>query len=677
MSAGSRFASASLTCAAAVATALLLETPPALADDVQGTRSEKLRETSHEVRITLHEGYADLVVRRTVHNGGSRHDQALFHIEPPPGAVATGLRTLGSVGGKPHWFDGELMEAEAAAARYLELTGIGGYYPKDPALLSWRHQGLLALQVFPCPPDEDKTVEYTLSMPTRYSGGEHHLSLPAMGTASLLAQVTVRAADRKDRVFADGMPMLAGDSIQLRRDHDLELTLVPHRPPVLDTRLGVVPVADRRVLLRYEVLTASHVSTLPRRPWVVVVLDASRSQRFDDAEASRAAAVAYLSHLGDAKVEVLTYDRRVHRRHGRFVSSARARTDLETLPVDQKNGSNLDLALLEAEQLLEQAPAGAPRRIVAITDGLARSTMRAERLKGALADHDVVTHIGIVSSGAPALERDDEHPWAEAVRPTGGLVWQATARDDAGERAELRRVYEEWARPLRVDRLRFFAPRLPLGTQLDGFEPPPTLAEGEGTEALLFAEREIDSLRAEGELWSEPVSSAATPDADLKKLWAALVFGTERLNELSEPEMMTLATIGGAVSPVTSYLAIEPGVRPSTEGLEAVEGTGQGFGSGHGMVRMAASGVSGLTAPIDRDAFLRERLATAWHTCGGAADTATVSLETTRAEVVDVPSVKLDKGSDPLLEKCLREAAWDLLLPVQFDDAWTVWTVYV
>ena len=65
MSAGSRFASASLTCAAAVATALLLETPPALADDVQGTRSEKLRETSHEVRITLHEGHADLVVRRT------------------------------------------------------------------------------------------------------------------------------------------------------------------------------------------------------------------------------------------------------------------------------------------------------------------------------------------------------------------------------------------------------------------------------------------------------------------------------------------------------------------------------------------------------------------------------------------------------------------------------------
>ena len=32
--------------------------------------------------------------------------------------------------------------------------------------------------------------------------------------------------------------------------------------------------------------------------------------------------------------------------------------------------------------------------------------------------------------------------------------------------------------------------------------------------------------------------------------------------------MMVLARHGRAVSPVTSYLAIEPGVRPSTEGIE-------------------------------------------------------------------------------------------------------------
>ena len=35
-----------------------------------------------------------------------------------------------------------------------ELTGVGGYYPKDPALLSWRSQSQLALQVFPVAPSE-------------------------------------------------------------------------------------------------------------------------------------------------------------------------------------------------------------------------------------------------------------------------------------------------------------------------------------------------------------------------------------------------------------------------------------------------------------------------------------------------------------------------------------------
>ena len=40
------------------------------------------------------------------------------------------------------------------------------------------------------------------------------------------------------------------------------------------------------------------------------------------------------------------------------------------------------------------------------------------------------------------------------------------------------------------------------------------------------------------------------------------------MNGLSESEMMVLAKHGRAVSPVTSYLAVEPGVRPSTEGIE-------------------------------------------------------------------------------------------------------------
>ena len=95
----------------------------------------------------------------------------------PNGAVAVGLRTKGMLGGKPHWFGGELMEAERAARMYEELTGIGGYYPKDPALLSWRTPSLLALQVFPVAPMSSKEVEYTYRLPVTYSGGRYRVSV--------------------------------------------------------------------------------------------------------------------------------------------------------------------------------------------------------------------------------------------------------------------------------------------------------------------------------------------------------------------------------------------------------------------------------------------------------------------------------------------------------------------
>jgi hypothetical protein len=96
--------------------------------------------------LTLQPDHAELVVHRSFWNGANASDQATLYIELPEGAVATRLRTRG-IGPNAPWFEGELLEAEEAARRYQELTGLGGYYPKDPALLSWRGQRHLALQV--------------------------------------------------------------------------------------------------------------------------------------------------------------------------------------------------------------------------------------------------------------------------------------------------------------------------------------------------------------------------------------------------------------------------------------------------------------------------------------------------------------------------------------------------
>lgn len=235
-------------------------------------------------------------------------------------------------------------------------------------------------------------------------------------------------------------------------------------------------------------------------------------------------------------------------------------------------------------------------------------------------------------------------------------------------------MYEEWARPLRVDSLRLFSPDVEIGSSADPL--PTRLEHGEAVSRLFVGSRSVSWVRAEGELWSRKIEHVLHPDARAAKRWAALAFGSEILSELSEPEMMALARQGGAVSPVTSYLAIEPGVRPSTEGLD--HGSG-GLGSRTTRapsLRMGATSVSGRAPPLDRDGWLKDNLAPSYRACGGKPDAATVSLETTFDEIADVTKVSLS-APDALLEACLTEAVWALDLPAGFADDWDGFTVYL
>jgi len=641
------------------ALALILATPAASnADRVSGTRSALLLERKHTAALTLFRTHAELTVERTVHNGGPRHDQALFELNLPPGAVATGLRTLGALHGRPHWFSGELLEAEAAAEKYRELTGIGGYYPKDPALLSWRDQQLLFLQVFPCPPGQDKSVEYTLKLPLRYASGQYHVTLPRLGTAALPATLSVRAADPRDKVAVSGQG-------------PIDVALTPHTLPLLGGELVALPFAPDRVLTRYAVQAAPRLSRIPARSRHVVVIDASLSTDGTFIERAKLALDGYLSHFAgtDARVEILTFNREVERVTAGFSSLASARLQLGALQVPRRNGSNVDKALSRASRLLQAVPAGVDRRIVLLTDGLSRTDLSGDRLRAALAGSGAVAHLGLLGKGGGRLERDDEHRWATSLHSNGGLVWGAALADRATPAAAAA-LFEAWARPLRIDRLAIYSPELALQPNLETL--PHSLGEGEAIAQLNIESAAAPSLELEGELWTTPVRATISADPGQDALWAALAFGSEVLGELSEEEMMTLALRGGAVSPVTSYLAIEPGVRPSTEGLD--------HGShrvGAPRVRMGATMVSDGYTVMDREAFLQERLAIEWRRCGGRPGTASVDFQATRAEIVAVDRVSIAEDGTPLLEQCLTNAVWDLILPAAFYEESRDWTVEV
>jgi hypothetical protein len=125
--------------------------------------------------------------------------------------------------------------------------------------------------------------------------------------------------------------------------------------------------------------------------------------------------------------------------------------------------------------------------------------------------------------------------------------------------------------------------------------------------------------------------------------------------------MMTLATRGQAVSPVTSYLAIEPGVRPSTEGIET--GEGQGFGSGHGMLHMGAK----AKPKVDHAPELIRALRSAWTSCHlhGAVK---LTVETTLDEIVEVTDITPVATEDANATTCIEAMTWALALPPSFDE---------
>jgi hypothetical protein len=642
-----------------VGLALMTTTMLAGADTVVGLRSAKLVERQHTISMTLSEGYATMVVRRTVFNGGERHDQATFDIDVPEGAVATGLRTLGALNGAAKWFTGELMEAEAAAEKYRELTGIGGYYPKDPALLSWRTQELLKLQVFPCAPNQPKTIEYTFTVPTQYRGGRHHYLLPAMGTDKLSAMLTVRASAGAGGVFVDDKRLASHKPIKL--DKAIDVSLAPRRADLLSGAVASVKIDDDTTLSRYRIQTAAELSKIPRGAHIVILLDHSISIHSNTATAQLAAAQGYLSHFKDARVRVLSFDREVHEHQTRFVSAKRAAKDLAKITVTRRNGSDVSRALMAAESMLAKVGKNRPKRILLLTDSRTRSSLDEDQIRASLGTTDAIVHLGQVTQGLDAeLAVAEVHACDNAIRSTGGLAWHLSSPSIVD--AELRKTVLEWARPTRLRNVSIGAPHAPLFN--GGFDDG-ELVEGEGFSQVWLQSKALPYVKIEGELWAKRVRRVLRPDKRTSDRWSALAFGADVAHELDDEQMMVLAKRGKAVSPVTSYLAIEPGVRPSTEGLEH-GGSGEGIGLGSIGTIGHGSGVGRRVSAFDATAFLGHALSSAWKACGAKGKTS-LTIETTFEEIVDVRDVSPDTSGDDAHRGCLRKAAWQLMLPNDFN----------
>lgn len=613
-------------------------------------------EIAHRVTVSLSRGHARLVAERTLEGEGERTDVGQLSFGWPTGAVVTGLALRDG----ERWLRASLLDAEPAQALFSKLTGPAPGPAQPTAMVDVAG----TLSVFPLRPRARATTRVEGLLATSYAEGKHTVRLSRLGSARLPAQVTLLSDSPGDRLFRDKQLVPPGATFV--SEGDVDLSVEPARPPAVTVRVAS-PGTGRRALFHLDVEVAPKLSTAPARADVIIVIDVSRSRTDDDVQASRAAAATYLSRLGDATAQIITFDRRVEVRTGGWQSSADAERLLWKLPLVRRNGSELDRALERAVALFDARGGSAPRRVLVLGDLLTRAELAVAPSLRALADRGAVTHLVAASAVGTGLTRDDAHELAAATRVTGGLVWSLGGGD-----AKKVDVVEELVRPVRLDHVAWEIPGVPL-TEL---ELPDTLPEGAGHQLTRLTPRGVPAANVRGELWATKVAfgGAATESEDAR--WSALAFGADVGSDLSLEEQRVLAHRGHAVTSVTSLVVIPSEARGSREGLTDERGFGisgisggthgTGIGFGHGRI--------GHPARFNGAARLRELLAPAWRACGGVGAGVLV-VETTADEVAHARAAVVPEGAPSTLASCLVESAFSLDLPRDFITRYAAWQV--
>ncbi len=520
--------------------------------------------------------------------------------------------------------------------------------------------------------DNDVRGSFDLALPPDTAGaGTWRLVMSdhAALDAGTLASWSLTLGAGKDAVTgtAADTPVFVPDAPENASDGGVaRIELAP--PPIteLTARLGRVVASPASAFGRLEVDVAPELRPLPKRAQVVFVLDASHSMGPEGIDAQLALVKAYVSHVPDALVELVLYRRTAVRLFGSFVATSELDARLAAAraagTLAPGNGSALDEGARVASAALK--PRKGPRRIVLISDRLLRPRWTNASALTALAatPADVVVHLvttDVRGGDVPALTRDDLDPLAPIPLAHRGILATLAGPDRAGKR--LAGLVLGLVRPIQIDGFAIKGLDLSAGRYDDTI--PAALREGSGLRLVVAGPNAPTKVELTGMVWGDRYSKTVAVDAGFSRAAAGWVFSEDDHQDLSPAEMMTVALMGRAVSPVTSYLATEPGVRPSTIGLERGS---MGFGSRSGAMGGSYAGQGGsIRMPPDLMALVsggakacvaKHRPAAGWAVA--------VAVETTYDEIVDV---HVTTGASLAIAPCLVEAVWAARLTAAFD----------
>jgi subtilisin-like proprotein convertase family protein len=467
-------------------------------------------------------------------------------------------------------------------------------------------------------------------------------------------------------IKAADTPVFVPDAPESENDAGLaSIVVAPPAIDVAEVRLGKVVASDAHAFSRLEIDAAPELRPLPKKAQVVFAIDGSHSAGPAGIAAQLAIVRAYFAHVPDAEVEVVVYRRTAKRVFGSFVAGKDVAAKLAAAEklgaFIPGNGSALD----DGARLATAALAGrkGPLRVVITTDKLLRSSFTNAlalaglgKLPASAVVHVVAPKLDDGEDAAVTLVRDDTDSLAKIAAAHRGIYASLGGLPAKTDKPVIDAALG-LVRPIRVDHFAI------AGIEVAGA--PETLEEGDGIREVRAVTKAKASNRVvlTGKIWGDAYRKEVAVDAAFSRAAAAFVFSEDDHTELSEAEMMKVALMGRAVSPVTSYLAIEPGVRPSTIGipLEGRGGTGSGFGAGGGAGYLRGGEIR--TKP-DLMALVADRAKACVAKHKPAADwNVTVEVETTKDEVVDVATT-----SKLPIAACLVEAVW----AVRLDSRWNL-----
>lgn len=613
--------------------------------------STRVQELAHDVGVDFTAGAATLRVTRRFHNPADTHAGLTRHVDVPAGGVIRGFRVTPSGGPALH---ASLLGADEAAAQWEHLTSPGLAEPAPLARLEWSPgEDGAELELFGLPPGGVVEVAWEVLAPVDYEAGSVSLEVPLEEPTPGFLPPT----------FPPGLVDEAADP-----ELGVRLARAWVTSEDLDARWGTFPLDTDKTLWRLELDVAPRLSRLPERPTVVFVVDASHSQGPAGLAAQLELVAPYLSHVPDARVEVVLYRRAAERLFGAFVPAPQVAARLAAVSAERLapgNGSHLDHGARLAAELLAAEPG--ERRVVLFTDEEVRDALQPARLAEALQalPTDAVVHVvGRTASGSPdelSEARDNAAAFAPIAAAWGGIFTRL--HGSAAVPTQAAAVVLELVRPTRLDAVRVEAVGLEEELSVED-----VLYEGSSARAAGVGPNPPELVTVTGRLWAREVRRVVHAAPALSERLPAFAIGDGTLRwQLEDDQLRTAAWFAGALSPVTSFLALPPGAAPSVIGVEAYDGIGglglHGCSGGCG--HTIGCGFGFAKAGIDYAAFLRELLSPAVTACAarhGELAGASLRVESTGDEVVDADAT----AATPALADCLTEVAWAARLDRRF-----------